>query len=82
MKTTESNENNAVPTTQNDEQDAQAESANREETPRAMTPLEKVRAGQVKMRGQGGAAARGGQGGGAAASANSPKRPLYQRKAG
>jgi hypothetical protein len=75
------NQENPTPTAQNREAVVDNGEKNNE-TPRPKTPLEKVREGQARMRGQKLDSGRGSQEGETASSANSYKRRQHQRKAG
>lgn len=59
-----------------------AENEEKTEAERPMTPLERVRANQAKMRGQQPGKGHGGGGGGSAGANTAGKRPLFNRKAG
>jgi hypothetical protein len=61
---------------------AQEESEKQDTTPQASTPLERVRAGQAKMRGNRLGLGRSSQDGEATASVDSYKRRQHQRKSG
>jgi len=81
MKNKESKQGEQALTPQAESKTEQQESTHGEPE-RPLTPLERVRAGQAKMRGNKTGGVRGAQSGGAASSGGAHQRTQYPRKSG